>query len=126
MTITADLAGAAPGTWNIVANSAGGYSATPAGPLTVVAPFTLLRAPSISGSVRVGRTVLAAVGAWSPKADSYRYEWRLNGKVIKGATAAKLKIKSSWAGKELTVVVIAKRAGQSDGRATNGGITIKR
>jgi len=84
------------------------------------------KTPKITGTVRVGRTVQASVGAWSPKASAYRYEWRLNGKVIKGAAAAKLKIKKSWAGKKLTVVVTAKRAGHTDGRATSAAVKIKR
>jgi len=84
------------------------------------------KTPKITGTVRVGRTVQASVGAWSPKASAYRYEWRLNGKVIKGAAAAKLKIRKSWAGKRLTLVVIAKRAGHTDGRAAGATVTIKR
>jgi hypothetical protein len=84
------------------------------------------KAPKITGTVRAGRTVRASVGAWSPKAGAYRYEWRLNGKVIKGAAAAQLKVKKSWAGKRLTVVVTAKRAGHLDGRATSASVKIKR
>ncbi|MFF0719023.1 FlgD immunoglobulin-like domain containing protein [Micromonospora sp. NPDC003816] len=40
--------------------------------------------PSVSGTPKVGRTVKALVGTWSPKVDSYRYEWRLNGKSDQG------------------------------------------
>ncbi|WP_433827634.1 hypothetical protein ACQP2E_37320 [Actinoplanes sp. CA-015351] len=81
--------------------------------------------PKITGTVKVGKTVKAAAGAWSPSASSYRYEWRLNGKVIKGATASKLKLKKAWKGKKLTVVVIAKRAGHYDGKATSKALKIK-
>jgi hypothetical protein len=84
------------------------------------------KAPKITGTVRAGRTVRASVGAWSPKAGAYRYEWRLNGKVIKGAAVAQLKVKKSWTGKRLTVVVTAKRAGHLDGRATSASVKIKR
>ncbi|MFC7530338.1 hypothetical protein [Actinoplanes sp. GCM10030250] len=84
------------------------------------------RAPKITGTVKAGKTVKVSVGAWSPGADSYRYEWRLNGKVIKGAGKSSLKIKKSWAGKKLTVVVIAKRAGCYDGRAVAKAMKIKR
>ncbi|MEV6341822.1 hypothetical protein [Actinoplanes sp. NPDC051851] len=84
------------------------------------------KAPKITGSVRAGKTVKVSAGTWSPKADSYRYEWRLNGKVIKGATASSLKLKKAWIGRKLTVVVIAKRAGHTDGRATSAGVKVKK
>jgi hypothetical protein len=81
--------------------------------------------PKISGKAKVGRTVRATAGSWSPKADSYRYEWRLNGKLIRGATAATLKLKSSMRGKKLTVTVIARKAGCLDGRATSVAVTVR-
>ncbi|MEU8237369.1 hypothetical protein AB0C07_03900 [Actinoplanes missouriensis] len=81
--------------------------------------------PSITGTVKAGKTVKVKVGVWSPSATSYRYEWRLNGKVIKGATASSLKIKSAWKGKKLTVVVTARRAGHYDGKATSAALKIK-
>ncbi|MBB2945639.1 hypothetical protein FB565_005397 [Actinoplanes lutulentus] len=89
-----------------------------------IAPAATMK-PKITGTVKVGKTVKAAAGAWSPSASSYRYEWRLNGKVIKGATASKLKLKKAWKGKKLTVVVIAKRAGHYDGKATSKALKIK-
>ncbi|WP_433827635.1 hypothetical protein ACQP2E_37325 [Actinoplanes sp. CA-015351] len=89
-----------------------------------VAP-KVTKKPKITGTVKAGKTVKVTVGAWSPKATSYRYEWRLNGKVIKGATASSLKIKKAWKGKKLTVVVIAKRAGHYDGRATSAAVKVK-
>ncbi|WP_433792869.1 FlgD immunoglobulin-like domain containing protein [Actinoplanes sp. CA-252034] len=81
--------------------------------------------PKVTGKAKVGRTVRAAAGSWSPKADSYRYEWRLNGKLIKGATAATLKLKSSMRGKKLTVTVIARKAGHLDGRATSVTVSVR-
>jgi hypothetical protein len=81
--------------------------------------------PKVTGKAKVGRTVRASAGSWSPKADSYRYEWRLNGKLIRGATAATLKLKSSMRGKRLTVTVIARRAGYLDGRATSATVTVR-
>ncbi|WP_433530641.1 FlgD immunoglobulin-like domain containing protein [Micromonospora sp. CA-263727] len=82
--------------------------------------------PTISGTAKVGRTVKALVGTWSPKADSYRYEWRLNGKVIKGATAKTLKLTSSMRNKKLTVTVIARKSGHVDGKATSKAVTVRR
>ncbi|PZG18710.1 hypothetical protein C1I95_13120 [Micromonospora craterilacus] len=82
--------------------------------------------PKIVGTAKVGRTVKADVGTWSPKADSYRYEWRLNGKLIKGATGRTLKLKSSMRNKKITVTVIAKKAGYADGRSTSTAVTVRR
>ncbi len=80
--------------------------------------------PKIVGTVKVARTVKVSVGGWTPKATSYRYEWRVNGKVV--ATAASLKLAKAWAGKTLTVTVVAKRTGHSDGRAASPSSKIKR
>ncbi|WP_341718088.1 hypothetical protein QQG74_30630 [Micromonospora sp. FIMYZ51] len=82
--------------------------------------------PKVVGTAKVGRTVKASVGAWSPKASSYRYEWRLNGKLIKGATGRTLKLKSSMRNKKITVTVIAKKTGYADGRATSKAVTVRR
>jgi hypothetical protein len=82
--------------------------------------------PKITGTAKVGRTVSVNAGTWTPKADSYRYEWRLNGKVIRGATGKKLKLKSSMRGKKITVTVVARRAGHTDGRSTSASVKVGR
>ena len=82
--------------------------------------------PAITGTAKVGRTVRVSAGSWSPKADSYRYEWRLNGKLIKGATRSSLKLTASMRAKKLTVTVIAKRAGHADGKAAGKAVTVRR
>jgi hypothetical protein len=81
--------------------------------------------PAITGTAKVGRTVRAAVGTWSPKANSYRYEWRLNGKLIRGATGATLKLTSSRRKKKLTVTVIARKTGYADGKATSAAVKVR-
>ncbi len=82
--------------------------------------------PKITGTAKVGKTIKAAVGTWSPKADSYRYEWRLNGTVVQGATGASLKLTSGMRNKKLTVTVIARRKGHADGKATSASVTVRR
>ncbi|BFU45322.1 FlgD immunoglobulin-like domain containing protein [Krasilnikovia sp. MM14-A1004] len=83
------------------------------------------RKPAVTGTARVGRTVRASVGTWSPGVTSYRYEWRLNGRVIAGRTGATLKLTSSMRGKKVTVTVIARRTGYQDGRATSKAVTAR-
>jgi hypothetical protein len=82
--------------------------------------------PKITGTAKVGRKLSAAAGSWSPKADSYRYEWRLNVKVIRGATGATLKLTAAMRNKKVTVTVIARRNGHADGRATSKAVKIRK
>ncbi|MFJ8582981.1 FlgD immunoglobulin-like domain containing protein [Micromonospora sp. NPDC093277] len=114
--VTAKRAGSPSGTASSAASAAVAKGKAP----------KATKRPSITGTVKVGRTVRAAVGTWSPKADSYRYEWRLNGKVIRGATRSTLKLTSSMRNKKLTVTVIARKAGHLDGRATSTAVTVRR
>ncbi|MET0419686.1 MAG: hypothetical protein ABW022_27025 [Actinoplanes sp.] len=88
-----------------------------------VAPKATVK-PKIVGTAKVAKTVKVSVGVWTPKATSYRYEWRVNGKLV--ATAASLKLAKAWAGKTLTLTVVAKRTGHSDGRAVSASLKIKR
>ena len=74
----------------------------------------------------MGATVRATAGSWSPKPDAYRYEWRLNGKLVRGATATKLKITKSMAGKKLTVTVVAVKNGHADGKAQSKAATVRK
>lgn len=95
----------------------------------VVAPGAAPRAtklPKITGKARVKQTVKVSVGAWSPKPDSYTYQWLLNGKKIKGGTKSTLKITKSMVGKKLSVVVVAKKAGHDDGRRSSASVKVKK
>jgi hypothetical protein len=83
-------------------------------------------APAVTGTARVGRTVQAAAGTWSPTADSYTYEWRVDGDVVGGARSASLRLTSSMRDKRLTVTVTAKRAGHADGAVTSAAVTVRR
>ena len=82
--------------------------------------------PTIRGTAQVGRTVTVAVGTWSPAADSYRYEWRVNGTPVSGATGASLVLTAAMRDKSLTVAVTARRAGHADGKATSPAVTVRR
>lgn len=87
---------------------------------------TATRKPAITGTATVGRTVKATAGAWSPKAGSYRYEWRTNGSVVRGATRSSLKLTPSMRGKRLTVTVTALKVGYANGRAVSATVTVRR
>ncbi|MFF1703869.1 Tat pathway signal protein [Streptomyces sp. NPDC058252] len=77
------------------------------------------KAPAISGTAKVGRTLTTSKGTWSPAATSYAYQWYANGKAITGATKSTLLLKSAQAGKKITVKVIAHRTGHQDGSAVS-------
>ncbi|MFE0627378.1 hypothetical protein ACFW3D_10435, partial [Streptomyces sp. NPDC058864] len=77
------------------------------------------KAPAISGTAKVGRTLTASHGTWTPAPASYRYQWYASGKAISGATKSKLVLKSAQRGKKITVKVTAVRGGHSSGVATS-------
>lgn len=83
------------------------------------------RKPTVSGTPKAGRTVTAAVGTWSPAATSYRYEWRLNGKAVKGATGRSFKLTTAVRAKKVTVRVVAVRSGHLDGSATSAAVEVR-
>lgn len=59
---------------------------------------------TISGTAKVGKSVTAKLASSIPGATS-AYQWSVNGKAVKGATKASLKLTKSQAGKPLSVTV---------------------
>lgn len=86
----------------------------------IVNGFSKTPKPKISGTAKVGKTLAAKPGTWSPKPTTYKYQWYRNGKAIKGATSKTYKIKSADKGKKITVKVSAYRAGYaSEGKTSS-------
>ncbi|MEU1850308.1 IPT/TIG domain-containing protein [Streptomyces sp. NPDC019990] len=79
--------------------------------------------PVISGMAKVGRTLGATAGTWSPAASSYGYQWYADGRAINGATTSSLVLKAAQQGKKITVKVIAHRGGHRDGAAVSKATT---
>ncbi|WP_157237338.1 S8 family serine peptidase [Promicromonospora sukumoe] len=67
--------------------------------------------PVISGTQRVGSTLTATRGTWSPTPSSFSYQWYANGQPISGATASKYTLTGSDYGKKITVSARTYRAG---------------
>jgi hypothetical protein len=63
----------------------------------------------ITGTAKVGKTLKAKVVGVSPRFTA-KYRWYANGKAIKGATKASLKLKKSLKGKKITVTATLSRA----------------
>ncbi|MFJ5848163.1 hypothetical protein [Streptomyces sp. NPDC092903] len=77
------------------------------------------KAPTVSGTAKVGRTLKAAHGTWTPAPSSYAYQWYAGGKAIKGATKSSLALKTAQRGKKITVKVTGRRTGHTSGTATS-------
>ncbi|MEU7648799.1 Tat pathway signal protein [Streptomyces huasconensis] len=75
--------------------------------------------PSITGTAKVGKTLKATKGTWSPAPGAYSYQWYAGTTKITGATTSSLVLKSAQHGKKLTVKVTAHRTGHLDGTATS-------
>jgi hypothetical protein len=67
--------------------------------------------PVISGTVRVGSTLTATRGTWSPTPSSFSFQWYADGRPISGATTSKYTLKGSDYKKEITVTARSYRAG---------------
>lgn len=72
--------------------------------------FTRSANPSISGSTRVGSTLKASTGTWSPK-PSFSYRWYADGKPISGATRSTYSLQGTDYNKKITVSVRTYRSG---------------
>ncbi|GAA3814919.1 hypothetical protein [Nocardioides panacisoli] len=68
-------------------------------------PLEQQTAASIGGKLRVGRTLTARPGAWSPTPERYGYRWFLDGERVKGSAGAgrTLKLVVAYRGKKASV-----------------------
>jgi len=76
----------------------------------VLRKFSKSSTPKISGTVKVGSTLTAKPGSWSPKA-SFGYQWYRGGSPISGATRSKYKVQLADVGAKLSVRVTGSRSG---------------
>jgi surface antigen len=67
--------------------------------------------PTVSGEAKVGETLAAGVGGWSPEPARYRYQWRADGVDIAGATDATLRLGLEHEDKHISVRVTAAKLG---------------
>jgi subtilisin family serine protease len=80
--------------------------------------------PRIDGAPAPGYTVKAVVPPATPSASTTTYQWRVNGGVIRGATASSYRIPSSWRGHKISVSVTRKGAGFTTRTVTSAQQTI--
>ncbi|MGI5189118.1 hypothetical protein ACQEVI_13355 [Promicromonospora sp. CA-289599] len=95
------------------------YSAFPDAPtwstqrtVTIKPPaFSTPVSPSVSGTPRVGRTLTATRGPWTPEPTAVKYQWRLDGRAVSGATAYNWKLPATAKGKKVTVAITGSKSG---------------
>ncbi len=73
--------------------------------------FTTAPTPTVSGTARVGSTLTATTGTWSPTPTSFAHQWLRDGVAISGATARTYRASTTDAGHRLAVRVTAMRLG---------------
>lgn len=78
---------------------------------TVKAGVFSSRTPKITGKPKTGATLSVVRGTWTPQPAKVKYQWKVAGKVVKGATSSTFKVPSSAKGKRVAVVVTGYRAG---------------
>lgn len=100
-------------------------SRTSAGVTVKAGVFTAAR-PRIKGQIRTGATVTVSRGTWTPSASTYRYQWRIDGVAIRGATGTRLTIPSTYAGRKLSVTVKGSRSGYTTKAVRSVATTVLR
>ncbi|MET3919890.1 serine protease [Arthrobacter sp. UYEF20] len=97
-----------------VTGSKSGYSTaarTSVPTATITARALTAPTPSVTGTVKVGSTLTAAAGTWSPAPVTLSYQWYRSGAAITGATAATKKLTASDTGKTMTVRITGTKTG---------------
>lgn len=84
-------------------------SRTSARTAVVAIPFRSAPIPTITGTARVGTTLTARVGTWSPS-PTLRYQWFANGTAIPGATKRSFTPTSTQHNARITVRVTGSRS----------------
>jgi surface antigen len=70
-----------------------------------------LAAPTVAGTAKVGETLAASRGLWSPSDATTRFIWRADGLRITGATTSALTLTEALLGKRISVKVKASKLG---------------
>jgi len=108
-----------------VANGSSTAYRTTTAVVPVPADYSKVGRPSLSGTVRVGATVTAKPGTWSPKPDSFSYAWYRDGVAINGATASTYTPVAADLATKLTVAVTGTRSGYTTRTRTSKAATVR-
>ncbi|MFD7312246.1 carboxypeptidase-like regulatory domain-containing protein [Promicromonospora sp. NPDC059942] len=86
----------------------------------------VLTSPTVSGSTKMGETVEANPGTWTPGYLTHAYRWLRDGVAIEDATSPRYTITTGDLDSKLSVEVTSVRDGFTDGVATSPERTVKR
>ena len=94
-----------------IAGSKSGYTSASRTSRSVAVKWTFSTTPtpSVTGTASSGRTLTATTGSWKPT-PTLRYQWRVDGKAIAGATQATWSVPTWAAGRTISVSVTASKA----------------
>jgi hypothetical protein len=67
----------------------------------------MVKRPRVRGLAKIAQVLRVTRGTWNPTTVSRKIQWLANGKRIKGATKARLRVTAKLAGKRLSVRVVA-------------------
>lgn len=71
--------------------------------------FTQVKPAKVTGKLKVGKTLTAKPGTWTPAPTEVDYRWFANGKKIKKATKPKLRLVKALKGKKISVRITLTR-----------------
>ncbi|WP_445445061.1 sialate O-acetylesterase [Clavibacter sp. km3a] len=113
-----------------VTGSRSGYDAstrtsepTAAVPVPVVAEFAAAPTPTIAGTARVGFTLTARAGTWTPW-PTFSYSWTRDGVLIAGQTGATYRVTEADQGAALAVTVTGTKTGYATTPVTSDAMTV--
>ncbi|UDY22582.1 hypothetical protein [Nocardioides sp. Kera G14] len=89
---------------------------TAAVPVPVIANLT---APTVTGTARVGETLVAGIGTWDPQPTTWRFQWKVGGTAVSGATSSTYVVRPADLGKTVTVDVTPSRLGYTGSAVTS-------
>jgi peptidoglycan hydrolase-like protein with peptidoglycan-binding domain len=115
--LEAELTVAVTGTragYNIVTKTSGATDAVAKGTLAAA------KNPSISGTRKVGSTLTAVPGTWTPSGVAFTYQWYRGSTAIPGATSVGYKLTKSDKGKKVSVKVQGTKDGYTALEKTSG------
>lgn len=96
-------------------------------PTNAVSPglFNPAPLPTISGTPVPGQGLTASLGDWNPIPDEVNYRWNLDDEPIAGEISNVYVVKSSDAGKTISVTVTASSIGYEDAQRTSLPVTVE-
>ena len=85
----------------------------------------LVKAPTVTGIAKIGKTLRGTAGSVSPAATKVTYVWLRNGKAIRGATRATYKLVAADRGRKISLKVTYVAVGYTALSATSKALTAR-